>query len=167
MSEFAAAGNVPGDEPIVLTADRRSWWRMLMIGVVFASIGVAMVIVERSVIAWLVTVLFGLLVAVAGMQLRNPATLEITATEIEVQTLGRRWSRDLASCSEFGVWENPAARQSIVVFDHPSDLEKRSGRLNVRLTGRSGALPDTYGQTAEELAALLNRARLTALADRR
>jgi hypothetical protein len=51
-----------------------------------------------------------------------------------------------------------------VAFDHPDDVAKRLGRANRSFAGRSSSLPDTYGMRAEQLAALLNRARAAALA---
>jgi hypothetical protein len=57
------------------------------------------------------------------------------------------------------------ARQPMVVFDHPDDARRRGSGLSRRLSGRSGALPGTYGMKASELAQLLNEARERATND--
>jgi hypothetical protein len=56
------------------------------------------------------------------------------------------------------------ADMKIVVFDDATNKSSMLGAMSAKLVGRSGALPDTYGLSPEELAWLLNGWRDRALA---
>jgi hypothetical protein len=137
---------------------------MFALGALLVFLGFVIALVQHNAFGWVVVFFFGLGLIVAVWQLVAPGHLVITPTAIEVTALWRRYSRDLASCSEFDVWRLPRTGQRLVVFDHPLDSAKRMGRLNKGYAGRSGSLPDTYGMDAVALAALLNQARAAALA---
>ena len=142
-------------------ASRRKWLLVLAGCAAFVFVG-ALTFTKSPWVGETAIAFFGLGLIVAGWQTVSPGRLVVTPTTIEVTTLGRRWSRDLASCSEFGVWRFGV--QTLVVFDHPGGTAKRLGRANRRLSGRSSALPDTFGMDASELASILNKARASAMA---
>jgi hypothetical protein len=149
-------------ETLVLRSSRRKWLLVFVIAAVFVGLGLIIAIGQHDSFGWTAAVFFGLVLIVAAWQLISPGRLVVTPTAIEVTTLWRTYSRDLASCSEFGVWRIPRTGQRLVVFDHPLDTAKRMGRANKRFAGRSASLPDTFGMKAADLATLLNKARAAA-----
>lgn len=150
--------------PLVLTASRSKWSRVLAMSLGFVAMGVVTAIGEPTPFGWVVVAFFGSSAVISAGQLLYPSKLVLDATTVTVSGFGRGFSRDLASCSSFEVWRNPVARQELVVFNHPLDVERRGGRASTRLSGHSSALPDTYGLPAAALAAQLSRARSAALA---
>jgi hypothetical protein len=117
---------------------------------------------ESVVIGWILVVFFGTGLLLSVWQLIAPGRLVVTDTTIEVSHMGRHWSRDLARCGPLDVWRNPAARQELVVFDHPEDEADKLSGMSREVSGHSSALPDTYGHPAGELARTLNEARARA-----
>jgi hypothetical protein len=130
----------------------------------FVSGGVFLLIVgaQPKVMAWLTIVFFGIGVIAGIAQLVAPGRLVVSDGSIEVHHLGRRWSRDLARCGRFEVWQDPRSHRFLVVFDHPDDDSHRLSGVSRRISGHSASLPDTYGMAAGQLAQLLNAARDTA-----
>lgn len=154
-------GNSRFDEDeggLVLVSPRKSHVRNFVIDALFVAAGVLIAVGGSDAKGWLVVGFFGLCLAVETCQLIAPGRLVITSTHLEVRSLGRHWSRDLASCTGFKPWRNPFARQTLVGFDHPLDVSKRAARLNTKIAGCSGTLPETYGMDASELATLLEDA---------
>jgi len=145
--------------PVVLRGSRARALRLLMISAVFVAAGVLIAIDNHEGLGWLVVAFFGLCLIVAVAQWIRPPTLVITAAAFQVRSLGRTWSRDLASCGEFSVSRNPVANQSMVVFDHPIDAPKKAAKASRAMSGHTGALPDTFGMNANDLAKLLNQTR--------
>ncbi|MEQ1873124.1 MAG: hypothetical protein ABL953_05295 [Ilumatobacteraceae bacterium] len=147
-----------GEGGLVLVTPRKSHVRFFVIDALFVSGGVLIAVGGSNAVGWLVVGFFGLCLVVETCQLIAPGRLVITPTDMEVRSLGRHWSRDLASCTGFKPWRNPFARQTLVGFDHPLDVSKRAGRVNTKIAGCSGTLPETYGMNASELATLLEDA---------
>ena len=142
----------------VFRSSRLKWGGVAAVSSSFIVAGVLLAAVG-DLVGWLAVMFFGFCGIVAILQLVRPATLTLTETTFTFDQLGRNWTRDFASCSDFEVWNNPYFGSKLVVFDHPEELAKKVSGVNKRFAGRSGALPDTFGMTAEELADTLNQAR--------
>lgn len=93
----------------------------------------------------------------------HPGSLTITATTIVMVNMGRTWRFELAKFGEFRTWRVPRGHQSRVVFEYPSDFSTRWAWASRQLAGASHSLLDTYGMSADVLAALLNQARRACL----
>lgn len=112
---------------------------------------------------WL-TLGFGLVgIAVFGVTLVRPNRLDLSADGFTTVTLGRRWSVAWSDCGEFGTWKDTfyAGSPTMVVFECRAPT-KGGAALKLAadaLTGANAGLPETYGMSASELAALLNRYR--------
>jgi len=146
----------------VLRSSRRHWLAVLGSSTAFVAGGILMLL-SRATLGWLVVAFFGLCALVAGCQVVWPSVLTVSESSFEVRHFRRRVTRSLAQCSEFEVWRSPVGSRALIVFDHPSGQGGLIGRTNRRLSGRSTALPDTYGLAPDVLARLLNDARARAV----
>jgi len=120
----------------------RNIWKLLLISLGFTVIGVWMIVEGEGIAAWFVASFFGLGLVVAVAQFWPAASyLKLTPKGFVCCTLFRRWSAEWGSVSEFHVGQ--VGNDKRVVF-------KRSGA-----SGRK-FLPDSYGQTPQQLADLMN-----------
>lgn len=122
----------------------------------FTVIGVLMVR-EREAWGWLVLSFFGLGTALFTLLLLPGSEyLRLTAEGFELRSLWRthrqRWS-DIAA-----FYAGRIARNAMVLIDYAPAYtgQRRARRFATGLAGTEGALPDTYGYSAEALAELLN-----------
>jgi len=94
------------------------------------------------------------------------SSLRLDSEGIEVRHAFRtrltRWAH--TGVFEVATLSLPHADLTMVVFDDPNSKGGRLGALSASMIGRSGALPDSYGMTHEELAWLLDAWRQRALA---
>lgn len=125
---------------------------------IFVAGGVGMIASHDS-LGWFVAAFFGLGVAVGLAQLIAPATLTLTSSSVSVINKGRKATYSLADCGEFRVWNNPSARNSIVVFDYAGASQSRRARAAWSPLGATAAFSGTFGLGASQLAAILNDAR--------
>lgn len=151
---MTAPGPLPAFELL-----RPSPWKMLALLAISAGfVWVALVIGERHLlIAWLCGGVFGLCGLVALVALLPGANhLRLDADGIELRSLFRvtRWGwRDVV---RFG--PTRVGLHTMVGIDFADHVEAaaRLRRVNRGLTGFDGALPDTYGHRAADLAAKLD-----------
>ena len=153
-----------------LRSSRRRTVMLLLISVLFTAAGAGMIGADAPY-GWL-ALGFGVVgLAVLGFILVRPNRLELSAEGFTTVTLGRRWSVAWTDCGEFRTWKDTfyLGSPTIVVFECRAPLA--GGRaLKVAaeaLTGANASLPETYGMSGSNLAALLNDYRLAADAPER
>ena len=141
----------------LLLRPRRLKWLVILAGcVAFTACG-AFMIHDGEAAGWFVASVsaLGTLVAI-GLLLPNSAYLRLTPDGFELRSLFRsswtRWS-DVSSFEAGLIGVN-----KMVQFNYaPSYRRAARGRaLASKLTGFEAAIPDTYGYTVGDLAALLN-----------
>lgn len=144
--------------PLVLRASRRKRFGLLLLFLVFVGTGFWMLGDDGR--GWFVIVFFGVGAVVAVVELVWPGRLELTPTEMRSIRLARSATYEWDRCGAFSTWEpggNP-----MVVFDYDGWAGSRAAKISRRLSGHGGALPDTYGMKAADLADLLNEYRRAA-----
>jgi hypothetical protein len=150
-------------DALLLHPRRAKWLLILAVSLVFTAGGGRMVGGGEAK-GWLVISVFALSsLAALGLLLPSSAYLRLTRDGFEMRSLFRssraRWS---------DVGEFRAGRiglNKMVLFNYaPSYTRSAKARaLATALTGTEAALPDTYGYSAEDLAALLHDGRARAL----
>jgi hypothetical protein len=145
---------------------RPSRWKHMLVAatcLLFACIGVLM-IRDGRVMGWAVAGVFavGLLVSLVQL-LPSSSYLRLTSEGFGVRNLFRSHRYRWSDVTAFGVGR--IAGNKMVVFDFAEGYTgQRAGRaLATAISGVEGALPDTYGRSAEALAELLNDWREEAL----
>lgn len=144
--------------PKVLYSSRTRTVLLVLGFLVATGFGVLMVRAGAGY-GWL-TLAFGVMgLAVFLFILANPNRLELSASGLTTVTLGRRWSVGWDQCGEFRTWKNDIqlGAPAMVVFDcsapgvrgHALELAAEA------ISGANAALPETYGMSAADLAALL------------
>lgn len=144
----------------------------LLVSIVIFGICIAFVALQREY-GWFETLI--LWIAVAGcvaampvflMMILRGSTLELDAQALEIfQGMKRTriaW-RDLSEFSVADAGRFRLAQHWMVMFDETGTRDSMLGGFNRGLLGKSGALPDTYGMDAFDLARLLNEWRDRAL----
>jgi len=143
-------------ETLVLRPSRVKSLVMLLIGVAFTAGGIVMVR-DGARWGWFVLIFFGLCTVVfISLLLPNSAYLRLTPEGFEIRSLYRsfrnKWT-DVTSFRAGRVGLNPM----VMITFAPTYQRGRTARAVAdALTGGEGGLPDTYGHSAKELAALLN-----------
>ena len=151
----------PGsDETRVLMASRFKWAVLFLAGAVFAMGGVLIFFAAPGgrVGGIVVFVFFGGCAAVAAIQVVLRPTLALTADGFTFTSLGRRVTRRWQDVDSF-VAVRISALSGVVGIRLAVSSERFSGPRRVArgIVGfDGGALPDTYGMKADELAALMN-----------
>ena len=148
------------DQRRVLKASRFKWAVLLFAGAVFAMGGVLIFFAAPGgrVGGIVVFAFFGACAAVAAIQLVFRSTLTLTTEGFTFTGLGRRVTRRWRDIDSF-VAVRTSALSGVVGIRLPVSPEQASGvRRAARAIGGydGGALPDTYGMTAVDLAALMN-----------
>ena len=154
--------------PDMLLRPRQAKWLLIVAGsLVFTVVG-AFMTRDGKTEGYLGLVFFGLCTLTALAQLLpNSAYLRLTRDGFEVRSLCRSSQTRWSDVSEFRAGRlGPSAA---VVFDFaPSYARARRMRTAAAaLAGAEGAIPDTYGYRATDLAALLNEWRDRAIQTRR
>jgi hypothetical protein len=147
---------VTGNFPQVLRPRRWKVLGLLAVSGGFTAGGVWMLAAGEWE-GWLVSGFFGLcFIVAAALLLPGSAYLRLGPEGFEVCSLFRARSYRWADVEGFGVALVGGNRMVAFNFapGFPGSVVAR--RLAVLLSGWEGALPDTYGMGAEELAALLN-----------
>lgn len=112
---------------------------------------------------WLGVIFFAVGIPVLLLVLAKGSTLKLAADGFTVAHAWRRRFVTWTDTGEFEVAQVPPSFTPLVVFD---DVTAGSGTVasaNVALVGRNSALPDSYGLSHHDLAALLNAWRDKAL----
>lgn len=134
---------------------------LLLVCSLFVAIGVWMGS-RNELMGWFVASFFGLGIIVAAVQfLPNASYLLLTADGFEIRTLYRtsfRFWNEVEYFSTVTVKHNGMAVKSMVAitFAEHYDKAKMMRGISRAIAGCEGALPDTYGMKAEQLAELLN-----------
>ena len=148
-------------ETITLRPKRFSALWPLLVSSLFVTIGISMG-VTGSWVGYLIAAFFGLGILVGIIQLfPNSTYLRISREGITYCSLFRETITSWDDVDEFCVVvmrQNGLPIRRMVGFNYaPTYDRSRMGRqVASAITGCEGALPDTYGKKAEDLAALLN-----------
>ncbi len=145
------------EEVRVLRPSRRKWLLELIASGLFVAGGWWMIL-DGSWKGWLGVVFFGLCaIASAVVLLSGSPYLRITPDGFTVCSLFRSCTCRWNDVERFQVARGGCNR--MVAFNFVADFDGYStGRkIAAWLAGYEGALPDTYGMSCGELAALLNR----------
>lgn len=165
---------VPGapDRAVVLLPSRRKWLVVAAIGAGFVA---AAILISDDptdswgpTMRWLTGAFFGL-VTIVGLvaMLPGAGALELRRDGFTTVSMFRRATTPWTQAAAFRVGYLGGAPQKFVVFDLVGPTADGAGaRLSAVIAGAHGALPDTYGLSAEDLAALMNQMCERALAGR-
>lgn len=164
MTQWLDADGDPLPETLALKPARLKWLVIFVIAMGFVAIAVFLGDEMEPFARWGSGGFFALCALIAlplsiGVGSKLELNLEGFACTSLFKTFRRRW----ADCSEFTpVRIGP---NMMIGFSSRQDEENhpRGAALARGLTGTSGALPDTYGVSADELADVMNRFRARAL----
>jgi hypothetical protein len=164
MAHDAAAdilARFPG--PVALVPSRLKWVLILLGCAGFVAIAV-LLMPKNEAMTWLAIAFFGIGIAVALVMLMPGAGGMILDREgFTIVNLFRRNVILWTDATDFVADTIPMTVKKTVLFNLASAKSKMLGRLNVGLTGRNGAIPDTYGLSADDLANLMAQWRERAL----
>ena len=150
--------------PVALASSRTKWLLVLLGCGVFVAIGAA-VMPKNEAMTWFTIAFFGIGVAIAlVMLLPGAGGLTLSREGFEIVSLFRRHFVLWADTTDFVAGTIPMTVKKMVLFNLASAKSKILAQLNVGMMGRNGAIPDTYGMSADELAGLMTRWRERALA---
>jgi hypothetical protein len=145
------------DNRLLLRPSKKGSLGLLLICSVFVAAGV-WAASEGHIIGWFASCFFGLGVLVAIVQLLpNASYLLLTENGLEARTMYRSWSvswKDIAFFTTASI--GPMNRMVVFNFSDHYERAKITRRFAGGIAGYEGALPDTYGMKADELADLLN-----------
>lgn len=147
--------------PITLRPSRLKTSGLLTISLIFVGTGVWMLNSNGAApaTAWLTVIFFGVgTVVFAVMLLPGASYLRLEPGGYTVCTLFRSSFYPWSTVRGFGVTRIFLRRMVGINLEPGSGIAAGLGRVNARLVGFEGALPDTYGMSAAALAALMNEA---------
>lgn len=159
--------------PLVLRVDRSKFLYLLVALAIFG--GGALWVLRHEPLEWFGTIVlwFCVIACAAGIPFMIVLMLQGSTLRLDSEGLHVRhaWRSSRTPWADAGVFEVailriPASSEDVplVVFDDAASRNSTLGAMNARMIGRSGALPDTYGLSHEELAWLLNQWRERAIA---
>jgi hypothetical protein len=155
------AAQFPG--PVRLHPSPKKWLLVLLGCAAFAVIGFFM-IRDGQAWGWLVLVFFGAGAPIAAAMLWPGANgLTLDRDGFEVANALRRHRSRWQDTTGFESVAIPPAMQKLVCYDDTQASGMAMATVNAGITGHTSALPDTYGLSAEELAALMAWWRMHAL----
>lgn len=143
----------------VLRPSPRKWLGVLAVCVLLAWLGWT-IRPSHAWLGWACLLCFGVGALVALLNLRPGVSgLVLDEDGFEAISLLRRWRVRWDEVARFG--EARAGMQRLVGFDFRDGVRApaRALRLNRGISGFHGALPDTYGLTAEQLSARMEALR--------
>lgn len=147
--------------PRVLYPSRSKSVAFLVVSVLFV-VGGIWLREDGPVAAWLTIVFFGLCAAVFSANLLPGSSyLKLTSEGFEQRVLFRTHSEAWKNIQRFEAYRNSTSSSRLVGFfyepDYASTARGAAGRkISRSMVGLDGALPDTYGMSADELAELMN-----------
>jgi hypothetical protein len=154
----------PLPETLELRPARFKWLIIFLISVTFVSIAVFLGPDDEPLTRWGAGGFFALCGLIALPQMIGVgSSLSLDRDGFTCRTLFRSFRRRWVDCSEFApAWVGP---NQMVGFSTASDeaMHPRLAAVARGLTGTAGALPDTYGHSADDLADVMNRFRKRAL----
>ena len=147
--------------PLRLRTTRKSMVVLLLACAGFVAAGV-FVLPIHPVVAWQAIVFFGLGVVVALIQLLpGSAYLELDDRGFTTCTMFRKSFVRWDDVGEFFPLSLDSRARKMVAFRYAPDYKPHPSarKFLTALAGAEGALPDTYGRPADDLARLLNTIR--------
>jgi hypothetical protein len=151
-------------ETMTLRPSRVRWLMLFLVAMVLSSAAVWAMADFFPALRWVVGIFFGVAAVIALLNVIGVASkLELKRESFTCTTLFRSFTRKWADCSTFDPVRMGVNR--FVGFTSAEDdaAKPKLSANNKHMIGHSGMLPDTYGLTAEELAALMNRFRARAM----
>jgi hypothetical protein len=143
--------------PVMLYPSRRKWTLVLVASSLFTIAGIWMV-ASKAPWGWLVLIFFLCGAVVAAMALLPGAgALTLDDRGFEVKNLFRRQRISWQSATSFEARAIPPSATRMVIFDYIDAKDRAISKLATIIAGRNGALPDTYGFSADDLASLMTR----------
>jgi hypothetical protein len=155
MSELDRLNGQDGNR-LLLRPSFISTLGLLLVCTIFVVLGIWMS-GEGQPMGWFVAGTFGVGVVIALVHLLpNASYLLLTEDGFETRTLYRSSSVAWDEIAFFAT--TTIGHNKMVVFNYSDrfDRSKRARRLARAIAGYEGALPDTYGMKADQLASLLN-----------
>ena len=149
---------------VVLKASPLKWIGILSLCALFVWGGFLLLSDgDNKLAAWICFLLFGVVgVPVSLFQLIRPGRLTLDEKGFEQVMMGRSLKCNWHDVSDFGVMR--VSRNKFVSFSQAKDEGKVMANLSKTITGNhSGALGDTFGMKAKDLAELMNAFRDRAL----
>jgi hypothetical protein len=146
------------DGDLALHASRRKWLAILA-GCVVATFAGFSMLMDSEWIGLFVLSFFGFGTVVALAAIIRPTQLLIDPDGMTLVQPWRRRRYDFNDCSEFRTWRG--YHTAMVVFDHRSP-DRDAGLLSIlneQVSGSNSWLPNTFGVSAPDMAALLNARR--------
>jgi hypothetical protein len=123
-------------------------------------------IVAGLVLSWIALVSGVVLAVICWLRLRSATTLELSRSGLAIRRSARTLTVPWDEASEFRTFPNPMGGR-MVVFDWegvwPGHTHGRTWRAGTYWQGADMSLPEDYGMSADELAALLNDYRRRAI----
>lgn len=129
---------------------------MMAVAALLIAMGVFLIYMGNR-FGWIVVAFFGMLFLVSViMTIPNSTYLAISADGFGIRNLFRYHFVAWGDVREFGVFQIQHSR--MVGWKYSDAYKARPGmrRMNARLVGYEGMLPDTYGLRHEDLATLMN-----------
>ena len=161
-------GGAPLPDTLVLKPGRAKWLGVFAICVSFVAIAVWLGPSEDPMLYYGAGGFFLVCALVALPQMIGVgASLALDRMGFTCRTLFKSFRREWTDCSSFA----PArvGLNTMVAFETRQDLAShpKMSELNRQVVGAAGALPDTFGLSADELAELMNAFRDRALSEAR
>lgn len=127
----------------------------LFISAIFVAAGITM-INENALLAWATIIFFGIAIIIfIIVLLPNSSYLRLSAQGFEIRTLYRTSFMEWNDVEDFGVGHIRLKKMVILKLNSNNMLSK-TAKVAKMLTGMEGALPDTYGMSADELSRILS-----------
>jgi hypothetical protein len=145
-------------ETVVLRSSRLKWLALLLASMVFVLGGALIFFAAPNGRGGGVVVagFFGLTAVLALVQLLAPGRIELSPDGFTIYGLGTRRTTPWSDVSSFSTAQASALSKIVTVNPADSRSLGRAGAAVRKVVGFNRALPDTYGLSAEDLAALMN-----------
>jgi len=122
----------------------------------------------EGLIAWFITLFFGLCLSVFLYVIVRPGTLELGPEDFTQTLFGRkmtcRWE-DVSNFGTYSLMHGFFKTNTFVSFDRLEDEGKTITSINRKIAGASAQLGDSFGMKADELVILMERFRQRAIGE--
>lgn len=129
----------------------------LVLPLLLTAVGIWMVLYKNAILGWIATIFFGLGVVIAFINLLpNASYLKLYKDGFEFCTMYKKDRYNWDDIQSFST--GTANFKTMVTFNFAESFQKYKTmrKVSAKIGGKEGALPDTYGLTANELAYLMN-----------
>jgi len=165
MSEQLDGEGSPLPDRMELKPNRLSWFFMFLISAGFVGIAIWLGPEEDPTLFWFGGGFFLICALVSTpLMLGVGSRLILERESFTCRTLFRSFTRKWSECSEFHPIHVGTRRFVGFTAQRDEAAHPNLAAANRALLGAAGALPETFGISAEELADLMNRFRVRALA---